>query len=72
VRPEAVKLAPNEDGNARVLVVSFLGSLCRVQVAAQDGTLVVAQTSAQEAGGLRPGTSVMVTFLDTPAFATRA
>jgi hypothetical protein len=55
-----------------VLVVSFLGSLCRVQVAALDGTLVVAQTSAQEASGLRPGTSVMVTFLDMPAFATSA
>ena len=72
VRPEAVKLVPDEDGNARVLAVSFLGSLCRVQVAALDGTLVVAQTSAQEASGLRPGTSVMVTFLDMPAFATSA
>ena len=70
VRPEAVALAPNEDGNARVLAVSFLGSLCRVQVASLDGTLVVAQTSAQEASGLRPGTSVTVTVTGTPVFAT--
>jgi hypothetical protein len=41
-----------------------------VQVAARDGTLVVAQMSAQEAGGLRPGASVMVTILDMPVFAT--
>jgi putative spermidine/putrescine transport system ATP-binding protein len=70
VRPEAIKLLPDEDGDARVLAVSFLGSLCRVQVAAPDGTLVVAQTSAQEASGLRPGTSVEVTLHQAPVFAT--
>jgi putative spermidine/putrescine transport system ATP-binding protein len=70
VRPEAIKLLPDEDGDARVLAVSFLGSLCRVQVAAPDGTLIVAQTSAQEASGLRPGTSVEVTLHHVPVFAT--
>jgi putative spermidine/putrescine transport system ATP-binding protein len=69
VRPEAVKLVPGDDGNARVLTVSFLGSLCRVQVIAGDGTLVVAQTSAQEAGDLRPGSPVSVTLLGSPVFA---
>ena len=70
VRPEAIKLLPDEDGSARVLAVSFLGSLCRVQVATPDGTLIVAQTSAQEASGLRPGTSVEVTLHQVPVFAT--
>ena len=70
VRPEAVKLMPDEDATARVLAISFLGSLCRVQVTNSDGTLVVAQTSAQEASGLRPGTAVAVMILQLPVFAT--
>ena len=70
MRPEAIRLVPDEDGSARVLAVSFLGSLCRVQVAATDGTLIVAQTSAQEASDLRPGTPVGVTLLEMPVFAT--
>jgi putative spermidine/putrescine transport system ATP-binding protein len=70
VRPESVKLVPDDDGLARVLTVSFLGSVCRVQVVARDGTLVVAQTSAQEASGLRPGSPVAVTLLASPVFGT--
>ena len=72
VRPEAVKLLPDGDATARVLTVSFLGSLCRVQVTTEDGTLVVAQASAQEASGLGPGTAVAVRFLQLPVFATAA
>jgi putative spermidine/putrescine transport system ATP-binding protein len=69
VRPEAITLVPDDEGDARVLTVSFLGSLCRVQVAAPDGTLVVAQTSAQDASSLRPGSTVAVTLLELPVFA---
>jgi putative spermidine/putrescine transport system ATP-binding protein len=72
VRPESVKLVPDDDGHARVLTVSFLGSLCRVQVVAQDGTLVVAQTSAQEASGLRPGAQVAIALHGSPVFGTEA
>jgi putative spermidine/putrescine transport system ATP-binding protein len=72
VRPEAIKLLTDEDGDARVLAVSFLGSLCRVQVATPDGTIVVAQTSAQEASALRPGASVAVGLHPVPVFATGA
>jgi putative spermidine/putrescine transport system ATP-binding protein len=46
VRPEAVRLAPEDGANAHVLAVSFLGSLGRVQVGLPDGTLVVAQVPA--------------------------
>ena len=72
VRPEAVRFVPDEDGTARVLAVSFLGALCRVQVAAGDGTVVVAQVSAAEASTLSPGTAVRVEVVQTPVFATEA
>ena len=51
-----------------MLAVSFLGSLCRVQVITQDGTLVVAQTSAQDASDLRAGSPVAVTLVGLPVF----
>jgi putative spermidine/putrescine transport system ATP-binding protein len=72
VRPEAIRLVPDDDAEARVLAVSFLGSLCRVQVAAGDGTLVVAQVAAQEARDLRPGVTVAISLLKMPVFATGA
>jgi putative spermidine/putrescine transport system ATP-binding protein len=72
VRPESVQLTPDPDGAARVLAVSFLGALCRVQVALPDGSLVVAQVPASEASVLGPGTRVRVTVLNVPVFATGA
>src|SRR6185369_6841095 len=60
VRPEAVKLALDDDGPGHVLAVSFLGSLGRVQVQLPDGTLVVAQVPATDVVGLAPGTAVRV------------
>jgi putative spermidine/putrescine transport system ATP-binding protein len=72
VRPEAVRVTPDETATARVLAVSFLGALCRVQVAAADDTVVVAQVSAPEAASLSPGTTVRVDIAATPVFATDA
>jgi putative spermidine/putrescine transport system ATP-binding protein len=72
VRPESVRFTPDDASDARVLAVSFLGALCRVQVAAPDGTVVVAQVSASEAAALSPGTAVRVDVLATPVFATDA
>jgi putative spermidine/putrescine transport system ATP-binding protein len=72
VRPEAVKLAPNDDGAAHVLAVSFLGSLGRVQVQLPDDTLVVAQVPASDVIGLAPGTSVTVSVVPAPVFAVPA
>ena len=69
VRPEAVKLIPEDGAAARVLAVSFLGSLGRVQVQLPDGDLVVAQVPATDVSGFAPGTSVRVSVVPAPIFA---
>jgi ABC-type Fe3+/spermidine/putrescine transport system ATPase subunit len=60
VRPEAVRLTPEDGAEARVVAVSFLGSVCRVQVELPGRELVGAQTSAEAAMRLSPGTAVRV------------
>jgi putative spermidine/putrescine transport system ATP-binding protein len=60
VRPEAVRLTPEDGAAARVVAVSFLGSVCRVQVELPGRELVGAQTSAEAAMRLSPGTAVRV------------
>ncbi len=69
VRPEAVRVAPEDGAAAHVLAVSFLGSLGRVQVQLPDGALVVAQVPATDVSALGPGTSVRVTVVPAPVFA---
>jgi putative spermidine/putrescine transport system ATP-binding protein len=58
-----------DGGTARVVAVSFLGSLCRAQVMLPDETLVVAQMSATDASGLDAGTAVSVSVVPAPVFA---
>ena len=69
VRPESVKLAPEDGAAARVLAVSFLGSLGRVQVQLPDGDLVVAQVEAADVSGFTAGTAVRVSVVPAPIFA---
>jgi putative spermidine/putrescine transport system ATP-binding protein len=69
VRPEAIRIVPDATGEPRVLAVSFLGSLCRAQVALPDGTIVVGQLSAAEAEGMAQGTPVRVSVVPSPVFA---
>ncbi|HEY4753731.1 MAG TPA: ABC transporter ATP-binding protein [Candidatus Limnocylindrales bacterium] len=69
VRPENVHLVPADDGIGRVLAVSFLGSLCRAQVALPDETIVVAQMGASDSTGLIPGAPVDVSIVPAPVFA---
>jgi putative spermidine/putrescine transport system ATP-binding protein len=69
VRPESVRLEPEDGAAASVLAVSFLGSLCRAQVRLASDELIVAQMAAAESSGLSPGTAVRVSVLPTPIFA---
>ncbi len=72
VRPEAIKVVPEDGADAHVLAVSFLGSLGRVQVGLPDGAIAVAQVPATDVPNLSPGTAVRVTVIPAPVFATAA
>jgi putative spermidine/putrescine transport system ATP-binding protein len=69
VRPEVVELKPDPTAPARVVAVSFLGSIARVQVRLADGTLVLAQVSSAEVGHFKHGDAVRVGLRPTPALA---
>ncbi|WP_210435323.1 ABC transporter ATP-binding protein [Saccharopolyspora sp. ASAGF58] len=70
VRPESVQVTPRDDGNGRVLSVSFLGSLCRIHTRLADGAEVLAQVSNTEGANLAAGTPVQVSIRPTPVLAT--
>jgi putative spermidine/putrescine transport system ATP-binding protein len=72
VRPEVVELKPDPTAPARVVAVSFLGSIARVQVRLADGTLVLAQVSSSEVGHFKHGDAVRVGLKPTPALAVGA
>jgi putative spermidine/putrescine transport system ATP-binding protein len=72
IRPEMVELQPDPRGPDRVVTVSFLGSIARVQVQLADGTLVLAQVSSAEVARFRPGDAVRVGLKPTPALAVGA
>jgi putative spermidine/putrescine transport system ATP-binding protein len=72
VRPEMVELKPDPRGPDRVVTVSFLGSIARVQAQLADGTLVLAQVSSAEVGRFKHGDAVRVGLKPTPALAVEA
>ena len=72
IRPEVVELKPDPAGPDRVVTVSFLGSIARVQVRLCDGTLVLAQVSSAEIGQFRQGDAVRVGFKPMPALAIKS
>jgi putative spermidine/putrescine transport system ATP-binding protein len=67
-----VELRPDPAGPDRVVTVSFLGSIARVQVQLSDGTIVLAQVSSADVGRFRHGDAVRVSLKPTPALAVRA
>jgi putative spermidine/putrescine transport system ATP-binding protein len=69
VRPESIRLVPEDGAAAHVIAVSFLGSVCRAQVQLPDGDIIVAQMAAAESVGLAPGTGVRVSVLPASVFA---
>ncbi|MFE9497957.1 ABC transporter ATP-binding protein [Streptomyces collinus] len=66
VRPEAVRLAADERGGARVVATAFLGAVVRATVRLADGTEAKADLPAHEAAGLGAGTAVTVSLPERP------
>ncbi|MFF3206971.1 ABC transporter ATP-binding protein [Streptomyces sp. NPDC002962] len=66
VRPEAVRVRAEDDGDARVVATSFLGAAVRVTVRLADGTEVKADLPAHEAAGLTAGAAVGLSLPDRP------
>ncbi len=66
VRPEAVRVSADADGDALVSATSFLGAAGRVTVRLADGTEVKADLPAHEAAGLAAGSPVTVSLPPRP------
>ena len=66
VRPEAVHVAADADGDARVTATAFLGATTRLTVRLADGTEVKADVPAHEASALVAGTAVRVSLPERP------
>ncbi len=66
VRPEALEIAPEADGNGTVTSRSFLGSLSRVTCTLDEGSEVVIQSAGTTVGRLQPGTRVRVGVAPAP------
>ncbi|MEU6070953.1 MULTISPECIES: ABC transporter ATP-binding protein [Streptomyces] len=66
VRPEAVRVAADDEGTARVVATSFLGAVVRLTVKLADGTEAKADLPAYEAAGLGAGAAVSVSLPERP------
>jgi putative spermidine/putrescine transport system ATP-binding protein len=66
VRPESITVEPDEDGNARVSSVAFLGPLSRVYCHLDDEQDCLAQVPSSVAEKLRPGARVRVVVAPSP------
>jgi putative spermidine/putrescine transport system ATP-binding protein len=66
VRPESVSLDFDEQGNARVTSVAFLGSISRVHCRLDQGQEVLAQPPTGVAQRLAPGDRVRLTVAPSP------
>lgn len=61
IRPEALTVKADKNGDGRVIATSFLGSICRVMVTMNDGNRINAQMESSDSVGLTPGVAVAVT-----------
>ncbi|MGW1890711.1 ABC transporter ATP-binding protein [Streptomyces sp. NPDC002004] len=66
VRPEALRVAADPEGDARVVATAFLGAATRVTVRLADGTEAKADLPTHEAAALASGTAATVTLPDRP------
>ncbi len=72
VRPETVKIRPDQDGRGRVTSRHFLGPVVRVAVVLADGAEIVGTVLAAEGEALFPGTGVSVELASAPLFVVKA
>ena len=66
VRPEAVVVTPDPQGDATVMVATFRGSSTRLRLLMTDGTEVLADVPSHRSAELSPGTRASVALLDRP------
>lgn len=66
VRPEAVDVAPGEQGAAVVVVATFRGATTRLRLARADGSEVLADIASHRAGQFGAGARVVLSLLDRP------
>jgi putative spermidine/putrescine transport system ATP-binding protein len=66
VRPEAVHVTADEDGDAQVIATAFLGATTRLTVRLSDGTEVKADLPTHEATALGAGAAVRVSLPQRP------
>ncbi|MFI8895548.1 ABC transporter ATP-binding protein [Streptomyces paradoxus] len=66
VRPEAVRVAADEQGTARVVATAFLGAVTRLNVRLVNGVEVKADVPTHEAATLGAGSTVRVSLPDRP------
>ncbi|MFF8938014.1 ABC transporter ATP-binding protein [Streptomyces paradoxus] len=66
VRPEAVRVAADEHGTARVAATAFLGAVTRLSVRLANGVEVKADLPTHEATALGAGSTVRVSLPDRP------
>ncbi|MCM3807460.1 ABC transporter ATP-binding protein [Streptomyces sp. DR7-3] len=66
VRPEAVHIAAEGQGDARVVATAFLGATTRLTVRMADGVEIKADLSTHEAAALATGTTVRVSLPRRP------
>jgi putative spermidine/putrescine transport system ATP-binding protein len=66
VRPESISVVADDDGQASVAAVSYLGPVSRVSLALGDGTIVLAQLPSVAADRLAVGQRVRADVEPTP------
>jgi len=66
VRPEAVDVAPGEQGDAVGVAATFRGATTRLRLARADGLEVLADIASHRAGHFGAGARVVLSLLDRP------
>jgi putative spermidine/putrescine transport system ATP-binding protein len=72
VRPEAVQVSADPEGDARVVATAFLGAVTRLTIRLPDDTVVKADLPTHDATALGPGATVALTLPDRPVLVAPA